>query len=284
VLLVAFTLAVSSAGCSPADRESQPSTPPTAGETAHLAVVPRADVEASLDRALAGLSALADSIDDVLRPVPLLTPGEEAGLRRYSNADQLARARTLGRRVTSAAILDSLRDAGDLVPLEDSTALWVVRDLEHSQPFATPALRTALGDIAGRFQQRLAALGLPPFRLEVTSALRTPELQAALRGTNPNAAAGVSTHEFGTTVDIAYSAFGAPVATDADSLAAGSAWLEPRLRRIATFVLEAAAARKSRELQAVLGHVLLQAQEDGTVMVTLERQQPVYHITLAREP
>jgi hypothetical protein len=47
-------------------------------------------------------------------------------------------------------------------------------------------------------------------------------------------------------------------------------------------MLETAAARKSRELQALLGHVLSELQRSGDVLVTLERQQPVYHITVAR--
>jgi hypothetical protein len=33
---------------------------------------------------------------------------------------------------------------------------------------------------------------------------------------------------------------------------------------------------------AVLGGVLLELQNEGSVMVTLERLQPVYHMTVAR--
>jgi len=40
--------------------------------------------------------------------------------------------------------------------------------------------------------QQRAALDLPPYRIEVTSALRTAEHQARLRGSNANAAAGTS--------------------------------------------------------------------------------------------
>ena len=53
-------------------------------------------------------------------------------------------------------------------------------------------------------------------------------------------------------------------------------------RRVRALALERMAARYSRELQAVLGEVLREMQAAGEVMVTLERQQPVYHITLAR--
>jgi hypothetical protein len=41
-------------------------------------------------------------------------------------------------------------------------------------------------------------------------------------------------------------------------------------------------ARKSREMQAFLGHVLIELQAAGDVLVILERLQPVYHITAGR--
>ncbi|NIP78142.1 MAG: hypothetical protein GWM90_02620 [Gemmatimonadetes bacterium] len=50
---------------------------------------------------------------------------------------------------------------------------------------------------------------------------------------------------------------------------------------MARAVLERVAARKSRELKAILGGVMESAQSRGEVLVTLERQQPVYHITVA---
>ena len=43
-----------------------------------------------------------------------------------------------------------------------------------------------------------------------------------------------------------------------------------------------ATAAQRRELQAILGEILLDLQREGRVMVTLERQQPVYHMTVAR--
>ena len=50
-------------------------------------------------------------------------------------------------------------------------------------------------ELAERFQARLADRGIPPYRLEVSSALRTAEAQARLRETNENAASGVSAEE-----------------------------------------------------------------------------------------
>ena len=49
---------------------------------------------------------------------------------------------------------------------------------------------------------------------------------------------------------------------------------------MAAVVAEAVAARRSRELQAVLGRVILEMQSEGNVLVTLERQQTVFHLTV----
>jgi hypothetical protein len=235
---------------------------------------------AALDTVFGALRERAEAIDDALQPVPLLTPAQEADLRD-ANARQLERARQLGVRPADAAELAAARDAGRLVTLEDSTAHWVVRELDSSRPLVTPDVPVLLARIAERFHARLAALGLPAYRLDITSVLRTAEDQEALRTTNPNAAAGVSTHEFGTTVDIAYSSFAAPV-EPYDGARPGPASLAPYVDRIAAAVLETAAARKSRELQAILGEVLTGLRREGDVLITLERQQPVYHITVAR--
>lgn len=239
-------------------------------------------IETALTVGIERAAQLADSVDRLLQPVPLLTPAQESAMRRYGNAQQLARARQLGVRPTDSAHVARLLADGTLVQIPDSTPLWAVRRLEHSQPYVTPATLALLERIAERFQQRLAERGLPAYRVEVTSVLRTPEAQADLRRTNVNAAAGASTHEYATTLDVAYSSFAAPHDIAIPALDAELEWLAPHLRRVSAALLEAAAARKSRELQMILGTVLLELQNAGEVMVTLERQQPVYHFTAAR--
>jgi len=243
--------------------------------------------EAAADRAFeAGLrrvEAYADSLDALLHPVPLLRASEEAALRSSPNEEQLAVARRLGVAPPGdSAGLARLRQAGHLVPLDTSTALWVVRDLEHSIALVTPDAKALLTELATRFQGRLREMGLPALRLEVTSALRTAESQADLRRTNRNATGGRSTHEYGTTFDVAYSSFRAPETRQLDLTTPEAPWLAPYLRRYETALVETVAARRSRELQAILGRVLWQMQAEGTVMVTLEEQQPVYHMTVAR--
>ena len=253
-------------------------------ERARVEAEVEARVASVLDRSLAAIRLRTDSLDDRLQPLPLLRPGEEAELRRFLNAAHLSRARLLGVRPLGPGALDSLVAEGRLVALEDSTRHWVVRELEHSEPWVVPATRDVLVRIGERFHARLDSLGLPPYRLEISSVLRTAEQQADLRGTNPNAAAGTSTHEYGTTVDIPYSAYAAPARPVVDPVPAEEAWLAPRVRPLVDAMTELVAARRSRELQAVLGRVLREVQAEGLVYVTLERQQPVYHVTVARAP
>lgn len=239
------------------------------------------EAEAALAATLERATALADSIEDLLRPVPLLRPAEEEALRRYGQSVHLPRARALGVRPSDDAEAEGLLREGRLVRLED-TRLWVLKDVGPSGALVTPDTRALLVRLGEAFQERLADMGLPPYRLEITSALRSAADQARLRRTNVNAAQGVSTHEFGTTVDLAYFTFAPPADLPGHLLADGPDWLRPYQEAIARAKLEAVAGQKSRELQKILGDVLRQAQSDGLVLVTLERLQPVYHITVAR--
>lgn len=164
----------------------------------------------------------------------------------------------------------------------DTTEHWGVRKLDHSSPYLTRDAEAALRDIGQGFQRALARLGLPPYRLELTSALRSAEDQAALRSGNVNAAAGESTHQYGTTFDIAYNAFAPPPAPVVWPSIPEAGWLQTHLAWVAGMRAETVAARRSRELMAILGTVLLRLQGEGKIMVTLERLQPVYHVTVAR--
>lgn len=279
--LILGALATAAAACAPADDAGEARASPAA-ETAAQESREAGPEERALRLTLERAHALADSIEDELRPLPLLRPAEEAALRRYGQGPQLERARALGVRPADEAALERALREGRLVELEDSTRYWILRDLESSRPLVTPDTRALLERIGAAFQERLGALGLPPYRLEITSALRTAADQAELRRENVNAARGVSTHEYGTSVDLAYSAFAPPAELPEGVVADGPAWMTPYLESVARSVLESVSARKSRELKAVLGAVLRDAQREGLVYVTLERLQPVYHITVAR--
>jgi hypothetical protein len=240
-------------------------------------------VRSALDREVARIRAVADSVDAIFQPLPLLRPADEAALQRHGNDAQLARARMFGISPnTNEAQLEDLVRAGRLVRLADSTDLWVVRKLDHSAPYVTPAAEMLLRELAGRFHEALGDLHAPRFRLEITSALRTAQNQEQLRLVNPNAARGPSTHQYGTTFDVAYNAFAAPARPLVKPTIAEAEWLGEHLETFSATTLEIVGARRSRELMAILGKVLIAMQNEGKVMVTLERLQPVYHMTATR--
>ncbi len=238
--------------------------------------------ERLLESELNRIEGYADGVYQALRPVPLLTTAERSALRRYLNPQHLTQARALGVPRPNQAQIEGLVESGELVRLADSSEYWAIRELGYSVPLVTPDVQAMLDEIGERFHDRLEELGVPQFRFVISSLLRTRENQEALRQTNPNAAIGVSTHEFGTTIDIAYGSYAAPHEPVIEIEAGEAPWLEPYLRRIAAAMLERTAARKSRELMAILGHVLREMQAEGKVMVTLEQRQPVYHMTVAQ--
>lgn len=300
---LASLLALVAAACGvpaeggPAGSGSDEAASPAAADTPDAQASARG-IALTLAAAESSIDQLADSIDDLLHPVPLLTAAQERAFARYGNADHLDRAVALG-------IDPDAPSPGALVPLDSSGPYWIVRELDHSEPLVTPATHALLEEIGRRFQTRLDEEGLPPYRFEITSALRTAAAQADLRRTNPNAVTGRSAHEYGTTVDITYAAFAAPLggadaraddgrgggvageapaggpAPYADS-AGMPAWLEGHIARDEATRLETVAARRSRELQAFLGEELLALQAGGAAYVMLEVRQPVFHITLAR--
>jgi hypothetical protein len=221
--------------------------------------------------AAARVQLLTDSADRQLRRVKALSMVEKVKLRRDANAEQIAVARRLGLRPHN---LEDAIARKKLVELADSTALWALHDFDFSVPYVTPSTHVLLTEIAQRFQTRLDSAAVPRFRIVITSALRTPEKQAALRRVNSNASRVESAHEFGTTVDIAYRRFAAPY--DVASIPSDT------VQTLVDSVLVKQANLRSAELQAVLGRVLLEMKQEGKVMVMMEKRQTVYHITVAR--
>lgn len=259
-------------------------TAPGQGNASASAAGVAAADEAALLNGMARIDSAAASIDSIFQPLPLLTPAEEAALRRFSNAQHLARARALGvGRALSPQQLAALEREGRLVRLAN-TQHWIIRDLGHSQPLAVPAVQAVLTEMGERFQSRLAELGAPPLRLEVTSVFRTAADQEALRQINPNATLDESTHEYATTFDVLYSAYSAPSEPFTPISNPDAEWVESYLRRYADVSAERIAGRRALELKAILGSVLARMQQEGKVLVTIERLQPVYHITVARAP
>jgi hypothetical protein len=259
-------------------------------ESAAASVDPVQAREAA-ERMKADLTAVEFRLDSL----PGLILSVRRTLRRHLNDEHIERARALGvAAVDDTAAIHRLVDDGRLVRLPDSTRHWVVRELDQSLPYVTPDKLTALEELGDRFHARLIDAGLPPFRFEISSALRTGDLHQLLRARNRNASQKESSHEFGTTVDIAYNEFSAPTA-DAwaswrHAASSGGApsvndaeddQLRARLDAIATAHLDSLGNTYSDHLKGELGAVLHVMQDEGRLWPLYERSQPVFHTTLA---
>jgi hypothetical protein len=230
---------------------------------------PRARAAPPLDSAAMRLrlDSLEDSVQAAFGRSRRLRWREVFTLRRDKNAEQIAVAQRMGARVSDSTEVQRRLASRRLVPLRDSTEFWVLRRMEHSVPYMTPEALAMLERLGARFHERLDSLGIPPYRMKVTSVLRTDETQAALRRINPNASRTVSAHEYGTTLDVSHTKFAAPPGPEAEAE-----------------LLEDLGEANWRILQAELGRALLELRRDGLLMVMMENGQPVYHMTVARAP
>lgn len=87
-----------------------------------------------------------------------------------------------------------------------SNPLYYIKEMDYSYPFVVPAMASLLDSIGTLFQQNLPDDKRNQLRFVITSGLRTNETQQNLGRHNRNATT-VSTHLFGTTVDISYRVF-----------------------------------------------------------------------------
>jgi hypothetical protein len=234
---------------------------------------PRPLTSADSARERTRIAARRDSVVAAFGQGSRLKAREVGELRLDKNARQVASAQQLGLRVSGDAETQRLVRAGRLVALGDSTEFWILRGMDHSTPYVTPDTRANLMELGRRFHARLDSLGLPRYRMKVTSALRTDETQADLRRINSYASQTRSSHEFGTTVDVSHERFAVPAPAAGGSL---EAW------ELESEMLEEVGKEHARVLQAELGRALLAMRTQGAVHVMMENKQPVYHFTLAR--
>ena len=234
--------------------------------------------------ALDSLADLVAARRAALERLPQATSDEENALRRPRTprySEHLEWADSLGvDPLAGEGELSGHLASGALVPLVD-TEYYVVRVLEHSKPFVLPRLRDELATIGRAFQSELARRGLPPYRFVVSSALRTADLQRDLGRTNRNAAGGTSSHEYGASVDIVtfrYALQPSPL----DSLEVP--FRDPELARAQGW-----AGQWSDDLGrahwdglfGVMVNVMRERQQSGRLLVLLEAEQPVFHITVS---
>ena len=234
--------------------------------------------------ALDALDTLVTARRAALERLPHPTSAEENELRaprtpRY--AEHLEWADSLGvDPLTSESELAAHLASGALVPLVD-TEFYVVRVLEHSKPFVLPRLRDELATIGRAFQAELARRGLPPYRFAVSSALRTADLQRDLSRSNRNAAGGTSSHEYGASVDIVTFRY-ALQPSPSDSVAVP--FRDPQLARAQRWAgqwTDDLGRAHWDGLFGVMVNVLRERQRSGRLLVLLEAEQPVFHITVA---
>lgn len=146
-----------------------------------------------------------------------------------------------------------------LVLLEE-TDTYVIDSLTHSIPYLIPSAKELLDRIGQNFQDSLAAKGLNPNKLVVTSVLRTEADVKKLRRRNLNASEQ-STHRFGTTFDLSY-------------------WRYVKVEELRGRPYEDV---PPEYLRAVLGQVLRDLHnEPGVCYIKYERKQNCFHITTRR--
>ncbi|GAB5534352.1 MAG: hypothetical protein Rubg2KO_06010 [Rubricoccaceae bacterium] len=234
--------------------------------------------------ALDSLAATVTARRAALERLPQPTSDEENALRRprtpsYSKhlewADSLGVDPLTGEGELAGHLADGL-----LVPLLD-TEFYTVRVLEHSKPFVLPRLRDELDRIGRAFQDELAKAGVPPYRFVVSSALRTSDLQRDLGRTNRNAASGTSSHEYGASVDIVTFRYSLQPSSS-DTLDVPFADSEiGRAQRWVTQWSDDLGRAYWDPLFGVMVRVLRERQRSGDLLVLLEAEQPVFHITVA---
>ncbi len=133
-----------------------------------------------------------------------------------------------------------------------TTQYYHLGRLRYSEPYLTPSAKKLLDNICQDFALSLKAQGYPPYKLNVTSLLRTIKQQKKLSRNNSNAAKR-SAHCYGTTFDISWSKF---------------TKVNKEQKEISTIILK-----------RVLGGVLLQYQKAGICYIVHERKQACFHIT-----
>lgn len=102
--------------------------------------------------------------------------------------------------------INTYLNKGDLVNVH-ATRYYMIRPLNYSHAYLTPAAISLLNEIGIRFQNRLKEKNLPLYRYELSSILRTVEDQKKLTRVNRNATPNASSHYYGATFDICYRRF-----------------------------------------------------------------------------
>ena len=170
------------------------------------------------------------------------------------NDCQLATAKRLG--ISSCNNRDEAILRKDSLVFVSESPYYVVDELDHSIPYLIPRASRLLEEISRAFSDSLVSRGVAPYKLLVTSVLRTTDDVKKLKRVNVNASEN-SCHRHGTTFDICYSKF--IKVTRAKDTASSATW-PPQLKQI-------------------LAEVLDDQRRNGTCYVKYEYRQSCFHIT-----
>ena len=138
-----------------------------------------------------------------------------------------------------------------LVEIKDCR-LYHLKSLKHSHPYLIPEAVYMLNELAIRFQRKLKEKDLGNYCFFLTSVLRTQETQQNLSKRNGNAAE-MSSHFYGTTMDISYKHF---LNLDNDSIV------------------------PSWEIIQELMHTVVEMRKECKLLAVRERKQSCFHITV----
>lgn len=166
------------------------------------------------------------------------------------NDTHLAAAQSIG--IEPLVTRDDIANASrELVYIETSNA-YELEPLTHSSPLLVPEAADLLKEIGESFRDSLVKHHYSPYKIIVTSVLRTDEDVKGLSKRNINASKR-SVHCYGTTFDITYK----------------------RFHRLD----EKAEETSQAKLKAVLGEVLRDLKKQGRCYVKHEIKQACFHIT-----
>jgi hypothetical protein len=174
------------------------------------------------------------------------------------NSEQLAHAQTNGLKTIINdkkqfdSQIDSLIEEGILVRITPNK-YYNIRRLTHSYPYLTPEAKDLLNLIGKRFHANLQAEGLPKYKFQISSLLRTIEFQRQLTRQNVNATYGISAHYYGTTFDIAYDKYDRR----------GKSHQDPKV-------------------EAVLEKTLRELREECRMMIIRESSNKCFHMTVVK--
>ena len=165
------------------------------------------------------------------------------------NPDHLKAAKSINSTIFSS--VEEIKDNGNMALIEEND-YYNVDKLTHSHPYLHEDAADLLKTIGKNFQYSLESKSATPYRLIVTSVLRTQESIKGLRKRNSNSSLN-SAHLYGTTFDIAYARF--------DKLDEDDTDIEPQL------------------LKSVLAEVLRDLRKEKKCYVKYEVKQGCFHVT-----